>query len=160
MPNLVWRGLDAPRMEIAHVDLRGDGPLRALGTQIGAAYELRYEVEEPRLRVELVGERELELELEPGQDHFDLGYSPLFNSLPVLRHALHRGGEPRDFVMTWIDVPALTVAASRQRYDPLRGDGTVRYSSGDYSAEVVFDDEGFVLDYPGLATRVFPPAIS
>ena len=47
---LVWRGLDAPRMEIAHVELDA-GSLRARGTQIGAVYELRYEVEEPQLRL-------------------------------------------------------------------------------------------------------------
>jgi hypothetical protein len=51
---LVWKGLDAPRMEIAHVELGGDN-LRARGTQIGSDYELRYEVEEPRLHVEVVG---------------------------------------------------------------------------------------------------------
>ena len=157
----VWTGAPGSfRVEIAHVELE-NGRLRAEGTQIGVdeqAYELRYELEEPRLRVQVVGGARRDLELDAGRDHFDLGYSPLFNSLPVLRHGLHRGGEPRDFVMTWIDVPALTVAESRQRYEPVRGDGTVRYSSGDYSAEIVFDDAGFVLDYPGLATRVFPPA--
>ena len=152
MRKLVWRGLDAPRMEIAHVDLRG-GRLRALGTQIGAAYELRYEVEEPRLRVELVGERELELELEPGQDHFDLGYSPLFNSLPVLRFALHRGGDARELTMAWVSVPDLAVRRSEQRYEPVRP-GVVRYRAGTFSAEIDFDDDGFVVRYPGLAERI------
>ena len=152
MQKLVWRGLDAPRMEIAHVELGGDR-LRARGTQIGVAYELRYEVEEPRLRVELVGERELELELEARQDHFDLGYSPLFNSLPVLRFALHRGGDARDFTMAWVSVPDLAVRRSGQRYEPLRP-GAVRYRSGTFSAEIELDEDGFVVRYPGLAERI------
>ena len=156
---LVWAGAPGSfRVEIAHVEVE-DGRLRARGTQIGVdeePYELRYEVAEPRLRVEVVGREPLELELEAGRDHFDLGYSPLFNSLPVLPHGLHRGGEPREFVMTWVAVPELAVAASTQRYDPLSGDGTVRYSSGDYSADIDFDDDGFVVRYPGLADRVFP----
>ena len=152
MRKLVWRGLDAPRMEIAHVELGGDR-LRARGTQIGVAYELRYEVEEPRLHVELVGERELEVELEAGQDHFDLGYSPLFNSLPVLRFALHRGGDARDFTMAWVSVPDLAVRRSGQRYEPLRP-GAVRYRSGTFSAEIEFDEDGFVVRYPELAERI------
>jgi hypothetical protein len=39
--------------------------------------------------------------------------SPLFNSMPVLRHALHDGGTADDFVMVWISVPALAIIARR-----------------------------------------------
>ena len=152
MKRLVWRGLDAPRMEIAHVQV-DDGQVRARGTQIGVAYELRYELEEPRLRAEVVGEREIELELEGGQDHFDLGYSPLFNSLPILRDGLHRGGEPRDYVMAWVSVPELEVRPSAQRYEPLGG-ALVRFRSGDFAAELELDEDGFVVRYPGLAERI------
>ncbi len=58
MRTLVWRGLDAPRMEIAHVD-----SLDPVGVSDGE-------------------EREVEL---GDCDFFDLGYSPFFNSLPVVR---------------------------------------------------------------------------
>jgi hypothetical protein len=144
----VWRGLDAPRMEIAHVEVDG-GRLRARGTQIGVAYELRYELEEPRLRVEVVGERTLDLELEDGRDHFDLGYSPLFNTLPVLAGL----DAARDFVMTWVSVPDLAVRPSPQRYEPL-GSGLVRFREGDFVADLEVDDDGFVVRYPGLAERI------
>ncbi len=154
---LVWRGVDAPRMEIAHVRVEGTR-LRGVGTQIGIEpepYELRYEVDEPRLRLEVVGSRKLALELE--HEHFDLGFSPLFNSLPVLRHGLHRGGEPRDFVMTWVSVPDLGVRASEQRYEPLRP-GLVRYRGSHRPRvphfDLKLDDDGFVVRYPGLAERI------
>ena len=158
---LVWTG--APRevrLEVARVDVEG-ARLRASGTQIGIAdepYELRYELDEPRLRVEVVGVRARELELENGRDHFDVGFSPLFNSLPVLRHGLHRGGEPRDFVMTLVSVPALEIEESHQGYDPLSGEGLVRFRSGVFEADLEFDDAGFVVHYPGLAEQVWPPA--
>jgi putative glycolipid-binding protein len=152
MQTLVWRGVDAPRMEVAHVAPEGDR-LRAQGTQIGAGYELRYQLEEPRLRLEVVGGRSLELELEVGRDHFDLEYAPLFNSLPVLRHGLHRGGEPRDFVMALVSVPSLEVESSEQRYEPF-APGLVRFRAGDFSAMLELDDDGFVMRYPGLAERV------
>jgi hypothetical protein len=153
MRTLVWQGLDAPRMEAAHVEV-DDGRLRARGTQIGGDYELRYEVAEPRLLIEIVGGSSLELELDEGRDHFDLGYSPLFNSLPVLRHGLHTGGAARSFVMTWVSVPDLAVSRSEQRYDPLGGNGVVRFASGTFTADIEFDEQGFVSHYPGLASLV------
>jgi hypothetical protein len=88
----------------------------------------------------------------------DLGLSPLTNTMPVLRHKLLDGGEPVDFLMAWVSVPDLSVHADDQRYTFLRpaaGDGAViNYSSGTFSADVTFDADGLVVDYPSLATRV------
>ena len=148
---LVWRGLDAPRMEIAHVDVAG-ATLVARGTQIGSAYELRYQLGGGLLLLDVVGERTVEVELGDA-DFFDLAYSPLFNSLPVVAHDLHRGGGVSDFTMTWIDVPSLAVRLSQQRYEPLAA-GRVRYREGSFAADIEFDDEGFVTYYPGLAERI------
>jgi hypothetical protein len=148
---LVWRGVGVPRMEIAHVDVAG-ATLVARGTQIGSAYELRYELVVGSLVLDVVGDRTVEVELGDA-DFFDLAYSPLFNSLPVLAHDLHRGGVVSDFTMTWIDVPSLAVRLSQQRYEPLDA-GRVRYREGSFAADIEFDDEGFVTYYPGLAERI------
>ncbi len=134
-------------MEIARADLV-EGALRATGTQIGVAYELRYELEPGRLRAEVVGGASIDIGLDD-TDFFDLAASPLFNSLPVLRGL----DEATDFVMTFVDVPSLEVSRSEQRYEPL-GDGAIRYSSGSFVAEIEFDWEGFVTRYEGLAERV------
>jgi uncharacterized protein len=135
-------------MEIAHVDLDGDA-LRARGTQIGVAYELRYELEPGRLRAEIVDGPSLDLELEAESNFFDLGYSPLFNSLPVLAGFDHA----TDFVMTFVQVPSLEVVRAEQRYEPL-GDGLVRFRSGSFVADLQFDADGLVIRYEGLAERV------
>jgi Putative glycolipid-binding len=148
---VVWRGLDEPRMEIAYVDPRAEGG-RASGTQIGVAYELRYELEPGLLRLELVGGRSLEVEL-GGLDYFDLGVSPLFNSLPVWGDRVLDDGEARDYVMRFVSVPELVVSESHQRYAPLGG-RRLRYSSGDFTAVLDFDHEGLVDRYEGLAERV------
>jgi hypothetical protein len=148
---IAWVGDGAPRMEVAHVELRGDGELVATGTQIGAVYELRYRLEPGRLALEVVGQASLDVELGDA-DFFDLGWSPLFNSLPVLRDGLLEPGPPRDYVMRWIDVPSLEISRSEQRYDP-RGDGVVRFTAGDFAADITFDEDGFVVDYPGIARR-------
>ena len=126
--------------------------LTAVGTQLGAVYELRYRLESDRLALDLVGGTSIELTLE-GADFFDLGFSPLFNSLPVIRDGLLRAGPARMYTMRWVDVPSLKVTSSEQRYEPL-GRGQVRFTAGDFTADIRFDELGYVLDYPGIATRV------
>jgi hypothetical protein len=137
-------------MEVAHVELRGI-ELTAAGTQLGAVYELRYRLERDVLRLELVGHRSLELVLGEA-DYFDLGWSPLFNSLPVIRDGLLVRGPARNYVMRWVDVPSLEVTESEQRYEPL-GNGVVRFRAASFTADIQFDEYGFVVDYPGIARR-------
>lgn len=84
----------------------------------------------------------------------DLGRCPLTNVMPVRRHGLHRGGEARDFLMTWVEVPSLRVIASRQRYEPVRP-GVVRYvgEHRSFVGELELDEHGLVVEYPQLARR-------
>jgi uncharacterized protein len=89
----------------------------------------------------------------------DLGLSPLTNSMPILRHRLHDGGGPIDFLMAWVSVPDLAVHPSRQRYTFLRREPAarvVRYESrgGDFMSDLRVDDDGLVIDYPKLARRI------
>jgi hypothetical protein len=95
----------------------------------------------------------------------DLGLSPLFNTMPILRHRLlEAGSRADDFLMVWISVPDLQMHLSAQRYTHVRpprdtpavvlfesvGDGE------DFRAEVQFDPDGLVVDYPQLARRIRP----
>lgn len=161
-----WRGLEEPLFELAFVELE-EGRLRAQGTQLGAQHRLEYALEtsegflSERLQLECrTGRGTRTLDLRRGSKplvgevlDLDLAYSPLFNSLPVLRDRLHEGGVAHDYVMAWVAVPELTVSKSRQQYSPL-ADGVVRFRTGSFSADVEFDADGFVVRYPGLAERV------
>lgn len=147
---LVWLGDGAQRMEVAHVE-QTQPEFFACGTQLGVAYELRYRLGSDALHLELVGERTLEIEL-GGADFFDLGWSPLFNSLPVIRDRLLEPGPPREYLMRFVDVPSLEPSMSEQRYEPL-GDNVVRFRAGDFVSEITFDEHGFVLNYPGIGAR-------
>jgi uncharacterized protein len=151
---LIWSGLDEWRAEIAHVDTDA-GSLVASGTQIGIAYELRYVLTDRLLRLDLVGGRSREIDLGDA-DFFDLAFSPLLNSLPVRRDGLLEPGPARDYVMAFVDVPSLEVTRAEQRYEPL-GALLVRFRSGDFTADLEYDDDGFVVRYPGLAERQYPP---
>jgi hypothetical protein len=137
-------------MEISRVEVEG-ADLRAEGTQIGVAYELRYRLEDGALDLEIVGGASVKVE--PGDaDFVDLGFSPLTNTLPILRDGLHRGGGPRDYVMALVDVPSLEVSRSEQRYERV-GTNAIRFRSGDFAAVLELDEDGFVVQYPGLAER-------
>lgn len=147
---LAWGGDGAARMEVTRVE-QTEPEFVASGTQLGVVYDLRYRLERAALRLELVGERTLELELD-GADFFDLGWSPLFNSLPVIRDRLLEPGPPRDYLMRWVEVPSLEVSVSEQRYEPL-GDGVIRFRAGDFVSDITFDADGFVVNYPGIGAR-------
>jgi len=174
---LIWRGLDEWRAETAHVRIEDDR-LTAHGTQLGKhPYRLDYSL---RTGPEFVAER-LELsmladgrlrrllivrhpdgswtaddrplpELEGALD-FDVLASPVFNSTPYLRHCMDAGGEARDLAMAFVTVPDLAVTRSQQRYTPL-GDRRVNYASGDFSADIHFDDDGLVRLYENYLERV------
>jgi hypothetical protein len=99
----------------------------------------------------------------------DLGLSPLFNSMPILRHRLIDSGSwAEDFLMVWISVPDLQLHLSKQRYTHVRAAGqtpaVVLFESldegDDFRADVQVDADGLVLDYPQMATRVRPVGVS
>ena len=120
--------------------------------QVGASYGLWYRLEPGRLTVQLLGEAPRAIDLGDA-DFFDLGLSPLFNSLPVLRDGLLEAGPERTYRMRWVDVPSLQVHVSEQRYHPY-GDGGIGFQAGDFATQIQFDVDGFVHAYPDLARRV------
>jgi len=90
----------------------------------------------------------------------DLGLCPLTNTMPVLRPDLLRRDGSLDFVMAWVSVPDLAVRRSGQRYTtlPAACDGLrhIEYRSldSDFVSALTYDDDGLVVDYPQMATRV------
>lgn len=83
----------------------------------------------------------------------DLQESPLTNTMPAVRHALHRREGREEFTMAFVTLPELTVRAVTQTYEHIRAEddgGALRYSSGTFEAEITFDRAGFVTAYPGV----------
>jgi hypothetical protein len=83
----------------------------------------------------------------------DLGFSALFNSLPVLRERLLEQQEPMDFKMAWVSVPDLAVRPSGQRYVPV-DDERAEFISGDFRSTIHFDADGLVTLYEDFLERV------
>ena len=145
----LWRGLDAPRMEIVRVESLD----RAQGTQIGVAYELHWKLDGAVLELTMDGRPAVRLEL-GGADFFDLHHSAFFNSLPVARDGLLKeGAAAREYTMLFVRVPELIAETAWQRYEPV-GNRVVRYRSSGYQADVTFDADGFVTLYQDYLERV------
>jgi hypothetical protein len=86
----------------------------------------------------------------------DIAATPFTNTLPIRRLGL-RPGEVRDLRMAYVTVPGLAAHAADQRYTCLEltsAGGVYRYESGSFEAEIRVDEDGFVVDYPGLWRRV------
>jgi hypothetical protein len=102
----------------------------------------------------------------------DLAACPLMNSMPVLRHGLHRpaacgpqGGPEHLLRMAFVEVPDLRVVSAHQRYAQLRArehaDGAVvRFRSESFESELEVDGDGLVVVYPGLGHRLSGPSIA
>ena len=95
----------------------------------------------------------------------DLALCPFTNAMPILRHDLVAAARAGldvsvDLATAWVDVPALTVHRSLQRYTTLGpaadGGAVIGFASEGFTATITVDADGFVVDYPGIATRVVP----
>ncbi|SDZ31135.1 putative glycolipid-binding domain-containing protein [Herbiconiux ginsengi] len=84
----------------------------------------------------------------------DISATPFSNTLPVRRLGIEVG-QSADIVSAYVDVPTMTVTADPQRYTRLLPD-VYRYQSldSDFTRDVVVDEFGFVVEYPGLFSRV------
>lgn len=90
----------------------------------------------------------------------DIRATPFTNTLPIRRLALQPGASA-ELLVAYISVPDLDVRAVRQRYtclDARPDGGTYRYESltSGFTAELLLDADGLVIDYPDVWRRVWP----
>jgi uncharacterized protein len=92
----------------------------------------------------------------------DIGFSPLSNTMPVLRHDMHREPGRVEFLMAWVSVPdcPFTRWLSAIPTSPTGADGAwVPYESLEgsevaFTRDLEFDAWGRVRLYPGLGRRI------
>jgi hypothetical protein len=84
----------------------------------------------------------------------DITATPFTNTLPIRRLSLEVG-EHADILTAYVSVPEFTVSADPQRYTRI-SELVYRYESldSDFTREITVDDLGFVVEYPGLFTRI------
>ena len=180
---LTWRAHDVPRMESVRVQLSGNR-IKAYGRVVAAAtashpafsasYDLNTDEHGATKRLSMtitLAERERQLSIARDeenmwlvQDHqnskraafegaldVDMVFSPFFNTLPIRRTGIYKRSDS-------IVVPVVYTLTKT-----LTNDETITYTNGDAGftlkspvadTPITIDDEGFILDYPGLAERI------
>ncbi|TKC92424.1 transcriptional regulator [Trinickia terrae] len=85
----------------------------------------------------------------------DIAATPFTNTLPIRRLKLAQG-ERAQLDMAYISTPDLQVTRMRQAYICIEPDREYRYENvdSDFAANLKVDEDGLVIDYPTLFTRV------
>ena len=175
MATILWEDVETAALDRCRLEAGPDG-LRLSGIILtpahGTPLDVRYLVEAApdgltrRVELELDGgavrrvlladgagrwrwENGPELPEGAGALDVDLTVTPATNALPIRRLAGLKVGDAADFKMAWVQFPDLEVIGSAQRYQRLAPDRW-HFSTGDFSAELLVDPEGLVLDYSGL----------
>lgn len=84
----------------------------------------------------------------------DVVFSPFFNALPIRRTGLYQRAESVTLPVVYVHLPDLTVKPATIGYiSPGPGSG-IELDSPVAKTTITVDDEGFIVDYPGLAERI------
>jgi uncharacterized protein len=88
----------------------------------------------------------------------DISGTPFTNTLPIRRLAL-APGQAADLLVAYISVPDLSAGPAQQRYTCLSrtvSGGLYRYEGleSGFTADLLVDAQGLVVDYPGIWKRV------
>ncbi|MGI8580860.1 MAG: putative glycolipid-binding domain-containing protein [Chitinophagaceae bacterium] len=91
-----------------------------------------------------------------GCTDIDISLTPFTNTLPIKRLKLAIG-QSKEISVIYIDLPNNKFKPVKQRYTNL-GNGIYKYESlaSGFTANLEVDNDGFVLNYPGIWHRVFP----
>ncbi len=84
----------------------------------------------------------------------DVVFSPYFNALPIRRLGLHQKPGSITLPVVYINVPDMSVTAASVSYSSAGSVEGISLRSPVADTTVSIDDEGFIVDYPGLAERI------
>ncbi|WP_244817212.1 putative glycolipid-binding domain-containing protein [Caballeronia sp. Lep1P3] len=172
---LEYVALDArPDAVVIESTIVGESEADAFGAMYRIECDARWQV--TRLAVKLAGGAAIDLTRKDGDNgaahawtdasgapqeglrgciDVDISATPFTNTLPIRRLQL-QPGERRVIRVVYVHVPAMNVRAVEQAYTCLDADGRYRFEGLDtgFSAEITVDQDGLVVDYPGLFKRI------
>lgn len=84
----------------------------------------------------------------------DVEFSPFFNALPIRRLGLHEQAASVTLPVVYVNVPEMSIIADTVSYSSAGSRGEIKVHTPIADTTVSVDDEGFIVDYPGLAERI------
>lgn len=176
--------MESVRVQLSGNRIRANGRLVAAATAEHAAFGVYYDLQTDesgatkRLGLTVtVAERERQLVVARDEENMwlvtdargqsragydgaldvDMVFSPFFNTLPIRRARLHQRAATVTLPTIYLGVPEMSLIAAEASYSSA-GPGepiTVLTPGTDpRGTTVLVDADGFVIDYPGLATRI------
>jgi len=82
----------------------------------------------------------------------DVVFSPFFNALPIRRTGIYMRGESLTVPVVYVMLPEFAVKPASITYHSA-SDG-IKLHSPVADTTITVDENGFILDYPGLAERI------
>ena len=181
---LTWRGADADRLEQVRLNISGArvrayGRIISAATEEHEAFSVSYELVTNdsgvcrRLSTRMLragGETQLEISRDmdgrwmvqtpdsivhsdfDGAETIDIELSPFLKSVPIRRYGLIGGEDAVEIPVVKLHLPSFEVEEVNQAY--VFGQGNVNFSGPTRNSNLTLDDDGLVLDYPGIATRI------
>jgi len=83
----------------------------------------------------------------------DVIFSPFFNALPIRRTGLYEQADEITTPVVYVRLPELSVEQATTSYSS-DASGGIKLVSPVADTTITVDDQGFILDYPGLAERI------
>ncbi|WP_083176136.1 putative glycolipid-binding domain-containing protein [Mycobacterium scrofulaceum] len=84
----------------------------------------------------------------------DVVFSPFFNALPIRRLGLHERADSVTLPVVYVHLPDMSITADLVSYTSTGGLDGIKLRSPVADTTVSVDEEGFIVDYPGLAERI------
>nr|WP_234807370.1 putative glycolipid-binding domain-containing protein [Mycolicibacter senuensis] len=85
----------------------------------------------------------------------DVVFSPFFNTLPIRRARLHERAAAVALPTVYLWLPEMSVVAAEASYRSTEAGITILTPGTDRDGTTItVDEDGFVIDYPGLAARI------
>jgi len=142
----------------AYYDLQTDdrGATKRLGMTVTVAerervYSFARDEENMWLVTDHQGERRAPYD---GALDVDVVFSPFFNALPIRRLRLQERADSVALPVVYLYLPEMTVSAAVVSYTSTGSLDGIKVRSPISDTTVTVDDEGFIVDYPGLAERI------
>jgi hypothetical protein len=181
---LTWRAYDVARMESTRVSLTGNrlkayGRIVASATGAHPAFSASYDLvtddsgATKRLSLSVsLRERDRQLSIARDEENMwlitdhrgqrrgafdgaldvDVVFSPFFNALPIRRTGIYKGNESVTVPVVYVMLPEFSVNPASISYNS--GPDGIKLHSPVAETTVTVDENGFILDYPGLAARI------
>jgi hypothetical protein len=173
-----WSGGGLQHLELSLEGSEIHARAHVIGTDEGTLFAARYHItcdlhwRARRLDAELLGGHPRIVLTSDGAGHWhdqaghalpelegaidvDLPITPFTNTLPIRRLGL-AAGRSADLRVVYVRLTAASVTLDPQRYTCIEESRRYRYESldSDFEAEIGVDEDGLVLDYPGLFRRI------